>query len=291
VADKLVVGLVQMSARQSRERSLGQALSGIQAAAGQGARIVCLQELFPFPYFCQVEDNDFFSLAEPIPGPTTEAVGELANELGLVVITPVFERRTAGLYHNTAVVVGTQGEVLGIYRKLHIPQDPQFFEKYYFTPGDLGVVVIDTPFARIAPLICYDQWFPEAARLATLRGAELLFFPTAIGWLPQEKAQYGASQLDAWLTIQRSHAIANGVFVASVNRVGFEGEAERGIEFWGHSLVVDPFGSVLAEAGLGEQVLTVECDLGTLRSARQNWPFLRDRRIDVYGDLLRRFAD
>ena len=241
---RVTLGLVQMSARETREQSLAHALGGVREAHARGARIICLGELFTLPYFCQVEDPDHFRWAEPIPGPTTRAVSEVAAELGVVVVTPLFERRSAGLYHNSAAVIGPRGELLGLYRKMHIPHDPQFYEKYYFAPGDLGFVTIETPLGRIGPLICYDQWFPEAARLAVLGGAEILCYPTAIGWLPAEKAEYGASQLAAWQTIQKSHAIANGVFVAAVNRVGWEGDPEHGIEFWGHSLVCDPLGNV-----------------------------------------------
>ena len=290
-ARSVTLGLVQMSARETREQGVAHALGGLREAHGRGARLICLQELFASPYFCQVEDPGHFRWAEPIPGPTTEAVSEVAGELGVVVITPVFERRSAGLYHNTAVVIGPRGERLGLYRKMHIPHDPQFYEKYYFAPGDLGFVTVETPFGRIAPLICYDQWFPEAARLSALGGAEILFYPTAIGWLPTEKTELGASQLTAWQTIHQGHAIANGVFVAAVNRVGVEGDAERGIEFWGHSLVCDPLGNVVAEAGLEEQVLVVECDLEAVERARLSWPFLRDRRVDAYAGLTARFSE
>jgi N-carbamoylputrescine amidase len=279
-----------MAARDSRERSLADALGGVREAHARGARVICLGELFTSPYFCQVEDESYFRWAEPIPGPTTQAVSEVAAELGVVVITPLFERRSSGLYHNTAAVIGPRGELLGLYRKMHIPHDPQFYEKYYFAPGDLGFVTVETPWGRLGPLICYDQWFPEAARLSALGGAEILFYPTAIGWLPGEKVEQGASQLAAWQTIQKSHAIANGVFVAAVNRVGREGDAGRGIEFWGHSLVCDPLGNVLAGAGLEEQVLVVECDLEAVERVRLSWPFLRDRRIDANPGLTARFS-
>jgi N-carbamoylputrescine amidase len=285
------LGLVQMAARDGRERNLGHALTRVREAHARGASIICLGELFTSPYFCQVEDEGHFRRAEPIPGPTTQAVSEVAAELGVVVIAPLFERRSAGLYHNTAAVVGPRGELLGLYRKMHIPHDPQFYEKYYFAPGDLGFVAVETPYGRIGPLICYDQWFPEAARLAVLGGAEILFYPTAIGWLPAEKAEFGASQLAAWQNIHRSHAVANGVFVAAVNRVGWEGDAERGIEFWGHSLVCDPFGRVLCEAGPDEDVLVVDCELDAVERARLSWPFLRDRRVDAYHGLTARFSE
>ncbi len=286
----VTVGLVQMAAREGR-KSLDHALGGVREAHARGARIVCLGELFTLPYFCQVEDETHFRWAEPIPGPTTQALSRVAAELGVVVIASVFERRSAGLYHNTAVVIGPGGEHLGLYRKMHIPHDPQFYEKYYFAPGDLGFVTVETPFGRVGPLICYDQWFPEAARLSALGGAEILFYPTAIGWLPSEKSELGSSQLSAWQTIHRSHAIANGVFVAAVNRVGVEGDAQHGIEFWGHSLVCDPAGNVLGDAGLEEQVLVVECDLGAVERARLSWPFLRDRRVDAYSGLSARFRE
>ncbi|MFC1643007.1 carbon-nitrogen hydrolase [Myxococcota bacterium] len=288
---KLSIGLVQMSARTQRDENLAHAITGLREAVQRGAKIICLQELFALPYFCQTENEAHFQLAEPLIGPTTQTMAQMAKELGVVVIAPLFERRCAGLYHNTAVVLGPDGKHLGTYRKLHIPHDPQYYEKYYFAPGDLGVVVVDTPFARIAPLICYDQWFPETARLATLGGADILFYPTAIGWLPDEKDRYGGSQLSAWQAIQQSHAIANGTFVAAVNRTGSEGEYDTRLEFWGHSFVCGPFGEILGQAGSEEQVLVVECNLGVIDAVRRSWPFLRDRRIDVYGGLTQRLLD
>ena len=264
----------------------------IRQAAAEGAQIVCLQELFRSAYFCREENPDWFDLAETIPGPTTEVLGRLAGELGVAIAGSVFERRAAGLYHNTAVVVDAGGELLGIYRKMHIPDDPLYYEKYYFTPGDLGFRCFDTRFARLAPLVCWDQWYPEAARLAALGGAQVLCDPTAIGWHPAEKAQAGAAQHDAWRTIQRSHAIANGVYVAAINRVGHEGPPEGGLEFWGGSFVADPFGQVLAEASHDrEEILVVECDPRRQEEVRRNWPFLRDRRIDAYGPILKRLDD
>jgi len=242
-------------------------------------------------YFCQVEDAELFDLAESIPGPTTLAVGALAKELGIVIIASVFERRLAGVYHNTAVVLGPDGEIAGMYRKMHIPDDPLYLEKFYFTPGDLGFVAVPTPHCNVGPLVCWDQWYPEAARLTALRGAEVLFYPTAIGWHPGEKARFGKDQLAAWQTIQKAHAIANGVFVVAVNRVGHEGPKDGGLEFWGHSFVADPFGVVLAEAAQDETVLVVECDLGRVEEVRRGWPFLRDRRIDAYGGLTSRLLD
>jgi N-carbamoylputrescine amidase len=287
----VLVGLVQMATTVDKSANIDKARAAIRDAAGRGARVVCLQELFASQYFCQVEDAERFDLAEPIPGPTTLAIAEVARECAVSVITPVFEKRAAGVYHNSIVVLGPKGEDLGLYRKMHIPDDPLFYEKFYFTPGDLGFVAYQTPSVVVGPLICWDQWYPEAARLTALRGAEILFYPTAIGWHPSEKAENGAAQLAAWQTIQRSHAIANGVFVVAVNRVGHEGQASGGIQFWGHSFVCDPFGVVLAEAGEGEETLVVECDLGRLEEVRRGWPFLRDRRIDAYGGIQSRLID
>ncbi|MBI3201440.1 MAG: carbon-nitrogen hydrolase [Myxococcales bacterium] len=285
------VGLVQMSTVEAPQANLEKALAAVKHAAERGAQIVCLQELFVSPYFCQVEDAALFDLAEPIPGPTTDAVAAVAKQLGVVVLTSLFERRAPGLYHNTTVVLGPTGAELGTYRKMHIPDDPAFYEKFYFTPGDLGFVSVPTPFANVGPLVCWDQWYPEGARLTALAGAEILFYPTAIGWHPYEKASHGAAQLSAWQTMQRSHAIANGVFVVAVNRVGHEGPKDGGLEFWGHSFVCDPAGVVLAEAGTGEETLVVELDLGRIEEQRRGWPFLRDRRIDAYGGLLSRYLD
>ena len=292
MADQVAkIGLVQMQAFASKPENVRRALERVREAAGRGAQLVCLQELFASTYFCQSEDADAFDLAEPLAGPTLQAVAEVARDCQVTVVAPVFERRAAGLYHNTAVVFGPNGEQLGMYRKMHVPDDPGFFEKYYFAPGDLGFVVVDTPCARIAPLICWDQWYPEAARLSALQGAELLVYPTAIGWLLNERADRGRAQLNAWQTIQRSHAIANGVFVASINRVGCEPGPGGGIEFWGHSFVCDPWGEVLAEAGAGEELLIVECDWRRQEAIRRDWPFLRDRRIDAYQGITARLLD
>jgi N-carbamoylputrescine amidase len=254
---------------------------------------VCLPELFRSPYFCQREDAQLFDLAEPIPGPSTEAIGRVAKEAGVVVVASLFERRAAGVYHNTAAILDREGALLGLYRKMHIPDDPCYYEKFYFTPGDLGFRAFDTHVGRIGTLVCWDQWYPEGARLTALQGAAVLFYPTAIGWHPHEKEQYGAAQHDAWRTIQRSHAIANGVYVAVVNRVGHERQVEGtpGLEFWGHSFLCDPFGVVIAEAGTEEDVLVGEIDLARLEDVRRNWPFLRDRRIDAYGGIDRRLID
>ena len=289
---KFRVGLIQMACSKDPNENLAKAEWRIREAAGKGAQIVCVQELFRSEYFCQQEHPDAFDLAERIPGPTSESFTRLAAELEVVIIGSVFERRTAGVYHNTAIVIDADGRLLGLYRKMHIPDDPLYLEKYYFTPGDLGFRCFDTRYARIAPLVCWDQWYPEAARLAALGGAQILFYPTAIGWHPAEKAQYGTAQHDAWRTIQRGHAIANGLYVAAVNRVGYEGPPELGLEFWGGSFVSDPFGLMLAEASHDrEETLIVECDPRRIEEVRRNWPFLRDRRIDAYGGITSRVLD
>ena len=281
-----------MACSRDPSENLAKAEWRIREAAGKGAQIICLQELFRSQYFCREESARLFDLAEPVPGPSTEALARLARELNVVVIGPVFEKRAPGVYHNTAAVIDAGGALLGLYRKMHIPDDPLYFEKFYFTPGDLGFRNFDTRYGRISTLICWDQWYPEAARLAALGGAEILFYPTAIGWHPSEKAQFGAAQHDAWRTIQRSHAIANGIFVAAVNRVGFEGPPDNGLEFWGGSFVADPFGQVLAEASHDrEETLVVECDRRRIDEVRRNWPFLRDRRIDAYSGILTRLID
>lgn len=286
------LGLVQMRCAADRATNLENAIAKIRMAAGRGAGIVCLPELFLGPYFCQKEDANLFDLAEPVPGPTTEALSRVAKELGVVIIGSVFERRAAGLYHNTAAVLDADGSLAGIYRKMHIPDDPLYYEKYYFTPGDLGFRAIPTKFGKVGTLVCWDQWYPEGARLTALRGAEVLVYPTAIGWHPAEKAEYGDAQHQAWETMQRSHAIANGVYVAAINRVGHEGPAGGGIEFWGASFVSDPFGRLVARAGHGdEEVLIVECDRRKAEIVRRNWPFLRDRRVDAYSDITRRMID
>jgi N-carbamoylputrescine amidase len=289
---KFTIGLIQMACSTDPAENLAKAEWRIREAAGRGAQIVCVQELFRSQYFCREENAGLFDLAEPIPGPTSESFTRLAKELGVVIVGSVFERRAAGLYHNTAIIIDADGALLGLYRKMHIPEDPLYFEKYYFTPGDLGFRCFDTRFGRIAALVCWDQWYPEAARLAALGGAQALFYPTAIGWHPAEKARHGAAQHDAWRTIQRAHAIANGIYVAAVNRVGFEGAPECGLEFWGGSFVADPFGRVLAEATHSEEeTLIVECDAREIEEQRRNWPFLRDRRIDAYGPILNRFNE
>jgi N-carbamoylputrescine amidase len=289
---KFRIGLVQMACSKDPNENLAKAEWRIREAAGKGAQIVCVQELFRSQYFCQREDAALFDLAEPVPGPTTESFARLARELEVALVGSVFERRAAGVYHNTALVVDADGALLGIYRKMHIPDDPGYYEKYYFTPGDLGFRCFDTRFARVAPLVCWDQWYPEAARLVALAGAQVLFYPTAIGWHPAEKSRGGAAEHDAWRTIQRSHAIANGLYVATVNRVGYEGPPETGLEFWGGSFVADPFGQVLAEASHdGEETLIVECDPRRIEEVRRNWPFLRDRRIDAYAGITSRMIE
>ena len=286
------LGLVQMRCESDPEANLEKALVRIRQAAAGGAQIVCLQELFCSQYFCQREDPSLFDLAVAIPGPVTERIGEAARETGCVVIASLFERRAAGVYHNTAVVLNRDGSLLGLYRKMHIPDDPLYYEKYYFTPGDLGFRAFDTDFGRIGVLVCWDQWYPEGARLTALKGAEILFYPTAIGWHPTEKAEFGVAQKQAWELIQRSHAVANGVYVASVNRVGHEGPADGGLEFWGSSFVCDPQGVYLNQGSVErEEILLVDCDLNRIEDIRRNWPFLRDRRIDAYGDMTRRVVD
>jgi N-carbamoylputrescine amidase len=283
----VTVALVQMEARKNPEANVAHAVSRIDAAARKGAKIVCLQELFRSPYFPQAEDARKFSLAEPIPGPTTRVLGRLAREREIVIVASIFERRSPGIYHNTAVVIDADGKLAGKYRKMHIPDDPCYYEKFYFTPGDLGFPSFETRYARVGALVCWDQWFPEAARLAALSGAEILFYPTAIGWLDRERRAVALAQRSAWEIVQRAHAVANGVFVAAVNRVGREGK----LKFWGNSFVADPFGEVVARGGDREELLLARCDLRKIEETRQNWPFLRDRRIDAYGGLMERFLE
>jgi N-carbamoylputrescine amidase len=272
--------------------NLEKAVWKVREAASRGAQIVCLQELFRSQYFCREEKAELFALAEPIPGPSTSRLGQIAREQKVVIVASVFERRAAGLYHNTAAVINEQGEIEGLYRKMHIPDDPLYFEKFYFTPGDLGFKNFDTSFGRVGVLVCWDQWYPEGARLTALQGANVLFYPTAIGWHPHEKEQFGAAQLEAWRTIQRAHAIANGVYVCAVNRVGIEGPPGNQLEFWGHSFVSDPFGQVIVEASSDqEEILVAECDPRHQEEVRRNWPFLRDRRIDAYGPITKRWMD
>jgi N-carbamoylputrescine amidase len=323
--DNVTIGLIQMRCDPRPEANMEKAVTRIRQAATAGAQIICLPELFRSPYFCQRQDPSNFDLAEPIPGPSTERLGQVARETGTVIIASLFERRAAGVYHNTAAILDADGRLLGIFRKMHIPDDPLYYEKYYFTPGDAhppsflggegtgvrgsGFRAFDTQFGRIGVLVCWDQWYPEAARLTALQGAQILFYPTAIGWHPREKAEFGAAQHDAWELIQRSHALANGVYVAAVNRVGHEvptplasrvasapgaegGVREDGLEFWGASFVSDPFGGVLKRADhQTEENLIVSCDMKRQEEIRRHWPFLRDRRIDAYSDITRRMID
>ena len=283
--DEVTLGLIQMSAGDNLSANLEKALERITAAAKKGAQVVCLQELFRSRYFCQSENHKNFQLAEAVPGPTTEALGMLAAEREIVIVASIFERRSAGIYHNTAVVIDADGALAGIYRKMHVPDDPLYYEKFYFTPGDLGFPSFQTRYAKIGALVCWDQWFPEGARLAALSGAQILVYPTAIGWIPNEPRAVAQQQRAAWELIQRSHAVANAVYVASINRVGREGK----IKFWGHSFVAGTLGEIVAQAG-GErdEILLARCDLGKIEETRQSWPFLRDRRIDAYGSLLSR---
>jgi N-carbamoylputrescine amidase len=289
----LKIGLVQMSCSPGPAENAAKAEAMIRQAAGQGARIVCLQELFLTQYFCQAEDHKYFRFAEEIPGPTTNRLGKTAEELGVVIVASLFERRAAGLYHNTAAILDADGTYLGKYRKMHIPDDPLFYEKFYFTPGDLGFRSWQTKHAKVGTLVCWDQWYPEAARLTALSGAQILFYPTAIGWHPSEKAELGERQHSSWETIQRGHAIANGCYVAVPNRVGHEApDGGDGIEFWGQSFVSDPAGQILAKASPDkEEVLVADIDLDLLDTQRTHWPFFRDRRVDAYQDLTRRFLD
>jgi N-carbamoylputrescine amidase len=296
---KYNVGLVQMRMGAEPAANFETAVRHIHEAARMGANVVCLPELFQTQYFCQREELRLFDLAEAIPGPSTTRLSELARELRVAIIASLFERRAPGLYHNTAVTLNADGAIAGVYRKMHIPDDPLYYEKYYFAPGDLGFQAVDTAFGRVGTLVCWDQWYPEAARLTALKGAEALFYPTAIGWHPAEKEEFGAAQVAAWQTIQRGHAIANGVYVAGVNRVGLEhGDIEGnraegpGIEFFGGSFLADPFGRVIAQASQdAEEILIGEIDLGLIEETRRNWPFLRDRRVDAYAPITKRFLD
>jgi N-carbamoylputrescine amidase len=291
-AEGFTIALVQMRCESAVEANLAKAEAAIADAARQGAEIVCLPELFTGPYFCQKEDPSYFDRAEPIPGPSSQRLAAAAKRYNLVVIGSLFEKRLPGLYHNTAVVFDRDGEYLGLYRKMHIPDDPLFLEKFYFTPGDLGFKVFPTHAANIGTLICWDQWYPEAARITALKGAEIIFYPTAIGWHPREKAEFGDAQHSAWETSMRGHAIANGTYVAAVNRIGHEVIVGEGLEFWGGSFVADPFGRILAKASHDrEQLLIVSCPRKVIEETRRNWPFFRDRRIDAYADICRRAVD
>lgn len=289
----VVLGLIQTRCSPNPEENSANQYSLIEKAAERGAQIICTQELYRSQYFCQKEDHKYFQLAESIPGPSTQALGEIAKKHGVVIIASLFEKRSSGLYHNTAAIIDADGKMLGIYRKMHIPDDPLYYEKFYFTPGDTGFKAWQTKFGRIGVCVCWDQWYPEAARLTAMQGAEILFYPTAIGWHPDEKKQYGETQHGAWETIQRGHAVANGCYVAVPNRIGLEKPAGgKGIEFWGQSFVAGTSGQILAKASSNkEEILLVPVDLGKVDTTRTHWPFLRDRRIDAYGDLSRRFID
>lgn len=288
------VGLIQIAVTPDPDKNLRNAVAKVREAARKGAQVICLPELYRSQYFCQSEDARLFDLAERVPGPSTEAFGALAKELGVAIVVPVFEKRAQGLYHNSAAVMDATGEIAGFYRKMHIPDDPSYYEKFYFAPGDLGFKAVDTAFARVSVLICWDQWYPEGARISSLLGSSLLFYPTAIGWHPHEKALYGKAQREAWQIVQRGHAVANGIYVAAINRVGHEKAhgPGAGIEFWGSSFLADPQGVVIAEASIDkEEIIVAEVDLGHLEEIRRNWPFLRDRRIDAYGGITSRFLD
>ena len=294
------IGLTQMGCAEDLSVNLDKQVKLVEDAAKQGAQIICTQELFRSQYFCQLEDHRFFKTAETIPGPSTHAFCKVAKQYGVVIIASLFEKRADGLYHNTAVVIDADGSLLGVYRKMHIPDDPLYYEKFYFTPGDTGFRAWDTKFAKIGVLICWDQWFPEGARLTALQGAQILFYPTAIGWHPSEKVEYGDSQHDAWELIQRSHAVANGCYVCAANRIGTEkilglnGKpvSEEGIQFWGQSFIASPDGKVVHRASVEkEEVMVIPADLEKVEFSRTHWPFLRDRRIDAYGEMTKRFID
>ncbi|GAC1702296.1 MAG: carbon-nitrogen hydrolase [Candidatus Acidiferrum sp.] len=293
MANKFSVGLVQMRCTANADENLTRAIEKIREAAMRGAQIISLHELFHGEYFCRTEDPELFNLAEAVPGPTTEVLARIAKESNVALVVSLFERRAAGVYHNTCAVLDADGSFLGKYRKMHIPDDPLYYEKFYFTPGDLGFLNFDTKYARIGVQICWDQWYPEGSRIIALTGAQVIFYPTSIGWHPHEKAEFGAAQLEAWVTMHRSHAIANGIYAAAINRVGFEGRPEKGdpgLEFWGNSLVADPFGQILSKAANDkEEILVVECDPAKSEDTRRNWPFLRDRRIDAYAPILNRW--
>lgn len=287
------IGVVQMAMSGDAVANLARATAMIGEAAGRGAQVICLPELFLTPYFCQKEDVALCDLAEPVPGPTTGALATVARKHGVAIVAPVFERVAPGVYYNSAATLDADGTMVDLYRKMHIPDDPAYYEKFYFTPGDRGFRACTTQFGRIATLICWDQWFPEGARLSVMQDASVLFYPTAIGWHPYEKEQYGKAQRDAWQTVQRGHAVANGVYVAAANRIGLEKQVpgSAGIEFWGSSFICDPQGQILAEASTDrEEVLVAEVDTAHLEDVRRNWPFLRDRRIDAYADMTRRFS-
>jgi N-carbamoylputrescine amidase len=294
MAKKFNLALVQMALGGGPDENLAKSLAGVRKAAQQGGQVICLPELYRSFYFCQKEDSKYFDLAEPLHQTSFTAFSDLAKALRVAIVVPFFEKRAAGLYHNSAYIIDSDGNAAGLYRKMHIPDDPCFYEKFYFTPGDLGFKAVSTAYGKIGTLICWDQWYPEAARITALQGAGVLVYPTAIGWHPHEKEQQGARQLDAWMTVQRGHAVANGIYVAAVNRVGFEQpeKDQAGLEFWGSSFIAGPQGEIIARAATDkEEILVVEVDPDRMEQVRQNWPFLRDRRIDSYGDILKRYLD
>ena len=288
---KTRIALIQMKMSSEQTNNMDTAIRKIKDAVRKKAKVICLPELFLSNYFCQQEKHSNFNLAEKIPGETTSILSELAKELKVIIIAPIFEKKTSGIYHNSCVVINEKGKIIGKYRKMHIPDDPQYYEKFYFTPGDLGFKTFKTKYGKLGTLICWDQWFPEAARLTALKGAEILFYPTAIGWHPSEKKKFGKSQLESWLTVQRSHAIANGVYVAAINRVGIEKQGSKKLEFWGNSVVFDPNGKIIKKGNLSEQVLVCDIDLKKIDTIRRHWPFFRDRRIDSYKDILKNPRD
>ena len=289
---KVKIGIIQSKISSNIKENLDLAIKNIKKAASKKAKIVCLPELFLSNYFCQTENHSNFRLAEKIPGKTTKIFCDLAKELKIVLIISLFEKKTHGFYHNTSVVINDIGKILSKYRKMHIPDDPGYYEKFYFTPGDLGFKSIKTKFGKIGPLICWDQWFPEAARLTALKGAQIIFYPTAIGWHPKEKREFGKSQLDSWITMQKSHAIANGTYVVAINRVGTEKQGKKKIEFWGNSMIIDPSGQIIGKLSNNkEQILIREVDYKKIDKVRQHWPFLRDRRIDFYKGILKNPED
>ena len=288
MSSKFKIGMIQMKIGSNPKKNIDNAIKKIRKASKLGAKIVCLPELFLYPYFCQEENHKYFSYAETIPGPTSKILGELCKELKINLLSPIFEKKVPGLYHNSCFVINEEGNIIGNYRKMHIPDDPQFYEKFYFTPGDLGFKSFKTKYCNVGTLICWDQWFPEAARATCLKGADIIFYPTAIGWHPKEKKKYGKSQLQSWITMQRSHAIANGVYVVAVNRIGLEKSKKDKLEFWGNSIIFDPSGNIVKQASPNkEEIVICEIDLKKIEFARQHWPFLRDRRIDHYKDLLK----
>ena len=287
MVNKTKIGLIQMKMSSDPKKNINIALNKIKEAAKKGAQIICLPELFLFEYFCQEEKHSNFKFAEKIPGPTTSILCSIAKKLKVIIVASLFERRTSGVYHNTCILISEDGKLIGKYRKMHIPDDPQYYEKFYFTPGDLGFRSFKTKYGNLGTLICWDQWFPEAARLTALLGAEILFYPTAIGWHPKEKLKYGKSQLEAWTAVQKSHAITNGVYVAATNRIGTEKLGSKKLEFWGNSIVFDPNGNVIAREKNKEQILICDIDFKKVETVRQHWPFFRDRRIDAYKGILK----